>query len=329
MRETQVLIVGGGPAGSACAWALRRAGVETIVVDKQSFPRLKLCAGWITPRVLRQLRINPQHYPHSLTRFKTLHFYIRGRPLTIPTRQYAIRRVEFDAWLLKRAHVPVVQHRVSSIVKKGDTFVVDDQYRSRYLVGAGGTACPVYRTVFREHMPRVPQTQLTTLELEVPYDFRDPRCFLWFFDKNLPGYSWYVPKQGGTLNLGIGAKAAVLQKRGETIQHHWLLFLDKLRQLGLIGEEDWHPKGYTYFLRSPVAKNPQAGPAFVIGDAAGLATLDMGEGIGPAVESGLCVANAILHQKPVSFKRVNRYSALPILFPELLSVFELKNKEFV
>jgi flavin-dependent dehydrogenase len=46
------VIVGGGPAGSTCARQLVSAGWKTLVVDKAQFPRVKLCAGWITPRVL-------------------------------------------------------------------------------------------------------------------------------------------------------------------------------------------------------------------------------------------------------------------------------------
>ncbi|MGH8709796.1 MAG: FAD-dependent oxidoreductase, partial [Burkholderiales bacterium] len=44
-----VLIVGGGPAGSTCAWQLVRASFDVLVLDKHTFPRDKVCAGWITP----------------------------------------------------------------------------------------------------------------------------------------------------------------------------------------------------------------------------------------------------------------------------------------
>jgi flavin-dependent dehydrogenase len=47
-----VLIVGGGPAGSVCARQLGDAGFDVVVLDKKTFPRDKFCAGWITP-VLR------------------------------------------------------------------------------------------------------------------------------------------------------------------------------------------------------------------------------------------------------------------------------------
>ena len=58
-----VVIVGGGPAGSACAWRLRQAGLEVVVIDKAIFPRDKVCAGWITPQVLDDLRDRSRRLP--------------------------------------------------------------------------------------------------------------------------------------------------------------------------------------------------------------------------------------------------------------------------
>ena len=52
MRSCDVLIVGGGPAGSTCAWQLIRAGLDVLVMDRRIFPRDKVCAGWITPAAI-------------------------------------------------------------------------------------------------------------------------------------------------------------------------------------------------------------------------------------------------------------------------------------
>src|ERR1700688_3890465 len=69
MRSCDVLIVGGGPAGSTAAWKLRREGVDVLVLDRERFPRLKLCAGWITPEVVRELDMDLGAYPHRLLTF--------------------------------------------------------------------------------------------------------------------------------------------------------------------------------------------------------------------------------------------------------------------
>ena len=57
-----VLIVGGGPAGSSCARQLRRAGLDVLILDKSQFPRDKVCAGWITPQVVEELQIDTRDY---------------------------------------------------------------------------------------------------------------------------------------------------------------------------------------------------------------------------------------------------------------------------
>ena len=56
METCDVLIVGGGPAGSSCAWKLGQSGLNVVILDKARFPRHKVCAGWITPPVLAECR---------------------------------------------------------------------------------------------------------------------------------------------------------------------------------------------------------------------------------------------------------------------------------
>jgi len=62
MDSCDVLVVGGGPAGSTCAGRLVRAGLDVVVIDKSSFPRDKVCAGWITPEVVRLLELDLPAY---------------------------------------------------------------------------------------------------------------------------------------------------------------------------------------------------------------------------------------------------------------------------
>src|SRR6201993_519658 len=139
MQTCDVLIVGGGPAGSSAAWKLRQAGVDVLVLDKESFPRLKLCAGWITPEVLRDLEMDPAAYPHRFLTFERLHIHLKGLHLKVPSVQHSIRRFEFDAWLLERSGAPVVRHSVRNIRLIPEGYVIDDEFQCRYLIGAGGT----------------------------------------------------------------------------------------------------------------------------------------------------------------------------------------------
>jgi flavin-dependent dehydrogenase len=326
MVEVDTLIVGGGPAGSSCAWRLRRHGIECLLLDRSEFPRLKLCAGWVTPEVLGDLEIEPGEYPFSFLTFESLRFGWGTLGVSLKTRQHSIRRIEFDTWLLQRSGVEVVTHNVREIRRDGAWFVVDGQWRCRRLVGAGGTRCPVHRALFREIAPRKAGKQAVVLEEEFPYDWDDATCRLWFFEHGLPGYSWYVPKAGGHLNVGVGAIAQDLKARGDAIGPHWSRLTAKLARQGLVRERRWDEGGYTYYLRNKRDVVEREG-AFLVGDAAGLATTDLAEGIGPAVRSGLAVADAIAGQRPATFAHVSRRSlpamlrehgGLPSFLPRLL-----------
>ena len=326
--DSEVIIIGGGPAGSTCAHELNRHGVQTLILDKKRFPRLKLCAGWITPKVVKDLQFSPDDYPYSLLVLNRLFFHFYGMRIPVKTRQYSIRRIEFDDWLLKRSGVPIIQHRVKRIDIKNGDYYIDDRFRCKYLVGAAGTHCPVFRTIFRNINPRSDEYLITAIEEEFPYDYHDDNCHLWFFENHLPGYAWYVPKEGGYLNVGIGGKFKGIKRSGKTIRMHWDNFIKKLKKLSLVTNHAFNPGGYNYYLRQP-AEIVQLDNAFIIGDSAGLATLDMGEGIGPAIESGILAAQSIINSVPYSPQTVTKYSStsfLNIIFSKLSAPKHIKNR---
>jgi flavin-dependent dehydrogenase len=224
--------------------------------------------------------------------------------------QHSIRRFEFDAWLLERSGAAVEQHNVRHIAAEAGGYCVDGAYRCRYLIGAGGTRCPVYRELFRELNPRSSELQIVTLEHEIEYDWHDSDCHLWFFGHGLPGYSWYVPKEHGWLNVGIGGIAERMKRGGHDIRAHWA------RLVAMLGDRlapgaHYDPAGYSYYLRGRVDV-VRRDNAFITGDAAGLATRDLGEGIGPAVRSGLRAAQAILEDQPYRLEDVTGLSVSSI-----------------
>ena len=320
MHELEVAIVGGGPAGSTCAWKLRQAGIDVAVLDRESFPRTKLCAGWITPKVIEDLEFDISVYPHSFMSFGHLDVHCWRTHLKIPSVQHSIRRWEFDKYLLERSGAPIYQHYVKHIHREDGAYIIDKTFRCRYLVGAAGTKCPVYREFFRVANPRARHMQIVAYEQEFPYDWTDEHCHLWFFGERLPGYSWYVPKANGHLNVGIGGMATKLKSRGKEIKTLWQHFIERLDNQGKVRNVDYQATGYSYYLRGNVDVVRNAN-AFIIGDAAGLATRDMGEGIGPAVETGLLVADTIATGHDHAFDGVTRLSMPGILKQGLGQVF--------
>lgn len=307
MRSADAIVVGGGPGGSTCAWKLREAGLDVLVLDRAAFPRTKLCAGWVTPEVLADLELAPEEYPHGLVTFDRLHLHWKLFSAAPATRQHSVRRYEFDAFLLQRSGATVERHKVARIRRDGDDFIVDDAFRCRYLIGAGGTSCPVYRAFFQDRHPRASALQTATLEQEFAYDWQDPGCHLWFFADGLPGYAWYVPKAGGYVNVGLGGMADKLKGRGGNLRDYWRQFVARLARLGLVDYDAYAPKGYSYYLRGGV-EAVRDGNAYLVGDAAGLATRDMCEGIGPAVRSGLLAARSVVSGEEYSLAGVARLS---------------------
>ncbi len=312
MKTTEVLIVGGGPAGASCAWKLKKHGVDFILLDKAEFPRFKPCAGWVTPQVLRDCELSPETYPGGITHFSSFQVSIKDLNFTLRTNQYAIRRYELDNWLLQRVSANYVNHIVRSIRSEQGQFVVDEEYSAKYLVGAGGTHCPVAREVFKGSGVERNGSMIVAMEEEFPYEYSDPRCYLWFLQNGLPGYAWYVPKANGYVNIGVGGSEMKFKRNNDSIKKHWALLMEKLTSMGLVTDREYKPVGYSYFLkgRSTAFRN---GNAFLVGDAAGLATIDMGEGIGPAIQSGIRVAEAIRLGKEVNLIRISKFS-----FPSLL-----------
>jgi menaquinone-9 beta-reductase len=312
MIKKDVIIVGGGPAGSSCAWRLVQNGVSCLILDQKVFPRFKPCAGWVTPELVGDLELDIAAYPHSFTTFTSFEIAIRSLQFKLPTFQHAIRRFEFDDFLLKRSKAPVIQHTVRTIIEEKDGFTIDGEFSGTYLIGAGGTHCPVNRQLFQPPVPRKQADLIVALEDEFIYPYKDERCMLWFLQNNLPGYAWYVPKANGYLNVGIGGKEVTLKANHDSIKNHWNLLVQKLDEMGLVQGYEYNPSGHSYYLHQD-RKEIRRGNAFIVGDSLGLATKDMGEGIHPAVKSGLLAADAILRGKVYSLKSISKYSFRSIL----------------
>ncbi|MEQ9562592.1 MAG: FAD-dependent oxidoreductase, partial [Woeseiaceae bacterium] len=131
-EPVDVVVVGGGPAGSTCARELVSAGREVIVLDRATFPRTKLCAGWVTPEALSDLELDPSDYPHRFLTFEKLQLHWKWLGISHASRQHSIRRFEFDDFLLRRSGARVVRHKVRNIRLDGDGFIIDDAFRCRY-----------------------------------------------------------------------------------------------------------------------------------------------------------------------------------------------------
>jgi flavin-dependent dehydrogenase len=290
METFDALVVGGGPAGSTCARILVRGGMRVAVIDPARFPRVKLCAGWVSPPVWEQIELDPRSYPRGLWQWNRMHVRFAGRSLAPRCRGWLIRRVEFDDFLLQRSGAQVIEHRVQKIERDGQGFIADGKVRARFLVGAGGTHCPVARQLFAPKPRKPVATQEREFEASASHPGADGEPEILLHD-DLAGYSWSIPKSA-FINVGCGTAdpKAVLPAWSEARR----FFEAEKGPLPALDEVKGH--SYHLFRGEHLADCARDG-AFLAGDALGLAHPLTGEGILPAVTSGRLCAEAILAGK--------------------------------
>jgi len=299
METCDVLIVGGGPAGSSCAWKLRQRGMSVTVMDKAQFPRDKVCAGWITPAVVQALQFDTGDYAKGrvlqpITAIRT--GLIHGRELETrypATISFGIRRCEFDHYLLQRSGARLrLGETLKSLDKRGSLWIANDAIAAPLLIGAGGHFCPVARHLGAKL--GAAEDAVTAKEIEFEMDAeQDAGCRVRadtpeiYFCRDLKGYGWCFRK-GNYLNIGLGREGH------QGLAEHLEDFCDFLKQRGKIPgniPDKFH--GHAYLLRGHAGRKLLDEGVLLVGDAAGLAYAQSGEGIRPAVESGLIAAAVV------------------------------------
>ncbi len=297
MDSCDVLIVGGGPAGSSCAWGLRHSGLDVVILDQSAFPRDKVCGGWITPSVLRELEIDPGEYANGrmlqpITAFRAGSI---GGPAVetdyVEPVSYGIRRREFDNYLLRRSGARLaLGAALTSLKRTDDGWFVNDRLRARVLIGAGGHFCPVARALGAKVGTEAAVVAQET-EFEMDAEQR-ASCRIrgsmpeLYFCPDLKGYGWCFRK-GDILNVGLG------RADPHRLSAHMASFLNFVRLSGRIDFATPRPHGHAYLLGGTSTRTIVGDGVLLVGDAAGLAYPQSGEGIRPAIESGLLAAQNV------------------------------------
>jgi geranylgeranyl reductase family protein len=310
VQTWDAIVVGGGPAGSSCAWKLRQAGLSVLLLDKKPFPRDKPCAGWITPQVVAALQLDVEAYRRGRTWQPICGFScgtLGGGQIQVDYGQvisYGIRRCQFDHYLLHRCGAELrLGEAVVSIQRRENLWCINDRYQAPVLVGAGGHFCPVARHLGARRQPTASQVVAQEIEFEASPKLLGhvaPDQPWLLFCRDLKGYGWCFRKEQ-YLNIGLGRTQA------EGFADAWAELRAHLAARGLPTPDRSAWKGHAYQLYDAPPTLVGDG-VLLVGDAAGLAYAHSGEGIRPAVESGLLAAQTILSaQKPYDQQQLAAY----------------------
>jgi menaquinone-9 beta-reductase len=317
-----VLVIGGGPAGSAAGFWLAKAGHDVCVLERKTFPRDKTCGDGLTPRAVHQLRdmglepaIAAHHHRHD-----GLRAVAHGITLELPWPQhpvfpdygYVVRRRDLDRMVAEHAAgagatLRIATEAVRPLVRDGlvtGAMVKDKassqtrEVHARYVIVADGSLSRFGRALGTSRNKAYPQGIAIRGYFESPLS-TDPwiESCLDVHDRegrSMPGYGWIFPLGDGTINVGIGLLSTfkgykdvnttnLMTEWAATAPERWGIDPDAMLA---------PPTGG----RLPMAGsiNPKVGPNWLlVGDAAGSINPFNGEGIDYAYETARMAADLV------------------------------------
>jgi geranylgeranyl reductase family protein len=331
LPDVEVVVVGGGPGGSALAGLVAAAGHEVVLLDKARFPRHKACSEYVNPeavRILDRLGVGEavrSAGPHLVERMVVhapggKHFAVDFQRVEAGRYALGLSRYRLDETLLRHAEslgANVCERtHVRNVISEGGRAVgveatVDrrrEAIRARLIVGADGVHSVVARALGLEG------TRSLLRETGLVAHYRDVAGFDDQGELHVGqhGYAGLAPLEAGLTNVAVVTSAKRVATREVGIER---FFEDELAELPLVAErlEGASRVGSVRGV-GPMAHRPRrtAGDGFLlIGDAAGFLDPFTGEGIYEALKAAQLaapVAIAGLRSRDTSAAALEPYS---------------------
>jgi geranylgeranyl reductase family protein len=306
IKKFDVVICGAGPAGSTCALALAKSGLQVAIIDKNTFPRDKICGDAVAAYVPKVLNtIDPKYvklleeYPHKENVNTCRIVAPNGIPLDLKFPEYGFisTRLSFDAFLFEQVkQLPNVEIYLNTSIEDVET---TDQLAR--VTCADGTVFEAQIVIGCDGAQGVTSKKLTNTKIDLKHYSGAVRAYyknvtgipegtfeLHFLKKLLPGYLWIFPLPDNTANVGLGMLSEAVSKRKVNLRQE---LLNAIKEEPYLAErfKNAEPlteiKGFGLPLGS--RKVTISGNRFLLcGDAAALIDPVSGEGIGQAIVSG-------------------------------------------
>jgi menaquinone-9 beta-reductase len=308
-----LVVVGAGPGGSSAAYHSAKAGLNTLLIDRQEFPRDKTCGDGLMPHAASEVALmgladwldEPNHGKFTGFSIYTRTAFLRQNvpPSLHGPRGYVVRRQETDAKLLERAISAGAHFRAGiratdpvrsssgkviglEAVKAGESL----RFEAPLVVvadGVGGFA----GNGMKAHQNAVARRQYFR-EIDGP-DKQDLHVFITKdMNSHGAGYGWVFYLGDGTANVGAGVSTAALARTGRNLKDFFDRFLEEPLMADWLknAAPEGPPTSWSLKMGMWGAKRYGQG-MMLVGDAGSMVHPISGEGVGYALESGRLAAS--------------------------------------
>jgi menaquinone-9 beta-reductase len=345
-NKFDVAIIGGGPAGSACAISLANKGLKVALIDKATFPRDKICGDALNIDVINQLKLMGENVLKAFENIpqKTASYGIKifstkasfAMPLyhnKVKSCGYVIKRFDFDDFLFQQAkscnNIFCFENTCVEKIEQteeGISFMANNNlFTTKMLVGADGAHSIVAKTFGLHEVDKNNYSAGLRQYYKNVTGFNDDKMIeLHFFKEIAPGYFWMFPMPDGNANIGIGMLSSKISKNKINLKESMNRLITthpSLVERFTDAESLEAVKGFGLPLGGK--KRKLSGNRFLlVGDAASLIDPFSGEGIGNAVRSGRTAADHIIY----CFKENNFSAVFNKAYDK--SIYQKMEKEF-